>query len=400
MCARAVIVAVSSLLLLPAVMAQPVAKEPRPMLSTAWREGPEYPLGIQEAVGGVLAGRLIVGGGFTRSPKDVVRLFPDAFDGAASGFTKLTFSLDPRQEQAGWVRLADLPGSPRQGAAHAVVGDALYAVGGFNYSEPLTYRETYRLRQVNGVFAWEKLPALLPFPLCEASAAAIGTKLYVFGGGDYYRAEGAREADFHPERGRTGEAVGRALLVLDTANPEAGWARLADLPGTPRIDCGGAAAAGRLYVLGGVYAPQAPRPGESPYYNVVDSWVYDPPSNTWSRLPDMPHGGNRRALTYLDRYLVLVAGYKYARTWNLDGSVSEVYSAAERARDWKTFFEKTVLVYDTLTGELGTADPLLEQTSWPTAAIAGDTIYSLGGEGGARLWHPATVQIGRVSARP
>ena len=63
---------------------------------------------------------------------------------------------------------------------------------------------------------------------------------------------------------------------------------------------------------------------------------------------------------------------------------------------WKKFFEKTVLVYDTRTGRLGTADPLREQTSWPMVALSGDHVYCLGGEGGSRLWHPATLQIGRV----
>ena len=39
---------------------------------------------------------------------------------------------------------------------------------------------------------------------------------------------------------------------------------------------------------------------------------------------------------------------------------------------------------------------LLDKTSWPMATIRGDTIYCLGGEGGSRLWHPATFQIGKV----
>jgi hypothetical protein len=110
----------------------------------------------------------------------------------------------------------------------------------------------------------------------------------------------------------------------------------------------------------------------------------------------MPHGTNRRALAYADRFILLVAGYKYAKTWNLDGTQTDVYTAEEKARDWKDFFEKTVLVYDTTTGRLGTAEGLIEKTSFPGAAIAGDVIYALGGEGGPRLWHPATLQIGKI----
>ncbi len=39
---------------------------------------------------------------------------------------------------------------------------------------------------------------------------------------------------------------------------------------------------------------------------------------------------------------------------------------------------------------------MLDATSYPMAAVDGDTIYVLGGEGGKRLWHPATFHIGRI----
>ncbi len=63
---------------------------------------------------------------------------------------------------------------------------------------------------------------------------------------------------------------------------------------------------------------------------------------------------------------------------------------------WKSFFEKTVLVYDTKGDTLSAADALLDPTSWPGAAIHGSTIFCLGGEGGSRLWRPATLQVGRI----
>lgn len=36
-------------------------------------------------------------------------------------------------------------------------------------------------------------------------------------------------------------------------------------------------------------------------------------ADSWSRLRNMPHGSNRRALPYDDRYILLLAGYRYAR---------------------------------------------------------------------------------------
>jgi N-acetylneuraminic acid mutarotase len=275
------------------------------------------------------------------------------------------------------------------------VGDALYVIGGFNYSEPLTCRSTYRLRQESGEWVWTRLECDLPWPVCEASAAVIGRRIYLVGAADYFKATGDKQPDFHTESGRLNSPVGRALLVLDTEDIQAGWRRLADLPGTPRFDCGCAAARGNLYVLGGIYAP-TPKTGPDSYYNVVDSWAYNPATDRWSRVCDMPDGANRRAVVFKDRYVILLSGYKYPRTWRLDGTPRDIYTVDERKRPWQSFFEKTVLVYDTKTDELGSADPLLDQTSWPGAAIAGNTIFCLGGEGGARLWHPATFQIGKV----
>jgi N-acetylneuraminic acid mutarotase len=329
--------------------------------------------------------------------------YPDAFGGAASGFTSLTFAFDPQNESAGWKRIPDRPGPACQGAAVAVVDDRLYSIGGISYTDPFAYRETYRLQEKNGQWTWEELAACrTPWPVYGASAgtAVIGKNIYLVGGADFFKGPGATDNDFHSEAGRDNSPVGRALLVLNTANLERGWKRLADCPGVPKFDSAVAAVGGKIYQLGGDFAPLAkPKmPGENdlPYYNAVDSWRYDPATDRWTRLRDMPHGCNRRALVYDDRYILLVAGYKYRMTWNLDGTRTEVYSTDEKARSWKDFFEKTVLVYDTRTERLGTGDPLIETTSIPSAATVGDTLYIMAGEGGPRLWHPATLQIGTI----
>lgn len=55
-----------------------------------------------------------------------------------------------------------------------------------------------------------------------------------------------------------------------------------------------------------------------------------------------------------------------------------------------------MVVYDTRTRQVAETDPLLDATSYPMAAVEGDTVYALGGEGGKRLWQPATLHIGRI----
>ena len=217
--------------------------------------------------------------------------------------------------------------------------------------------------------------------------AVIGKKIYLLGTADFFPGPKANTPDFHSEAGRNGSPVGRALLVLDTVNLEAGWKRLADCPGVPKFDSGVAVVGGKIYQLGGLYAPLAST--DTPYYNAVDSWMYDPASDRWTRLRDMPHGADRSAFVYADRYIVLVGGCTAIKTWHLDGTVTDAPNAG--------VFVKTVLAYDTKTGRLGTADQLIEQTADPCGAAVNDTLYTLGGEGGPRLFHPATLQIGTVS---
>jgi hypothetical protein len=117
-----------------------------------WSEGPEYPMGIQDSAFGVIDGLVVSAGGFTRHAKDIVERHPDAFGGARDGFTALTFIFDPANPTGGWTRVADIPGPPRQAALAVVVDNALYAIGGFNYTAPYTYRKTYRLSRKKGFF--------------------------------------------------------------------------------------------------------------------------------------------------------------------------------------------------------------------------------------------------------
>lgn len=370
------------------------------MLEIDWRQGPAYPLGIQDCSVGVINGRIISTGGFSRHPKEVLQLYPDAFEGESSGFTRLTLLFDPHDETAGWTRIPDRPGVARQGAAAAVVNDELWTFGGFSYAEPLCFQDVCRLLQVRDGWRWETMEACpLPWPMCWPGTAVLGTKVYLIGGVDYFQPEGEAGPDLHAEAGRAGNPIGQAAWVLDTARPDQGWARLADLPGTARGLGGVGVAGGRIWVLGGFHGALRKAPDGGAYYNVVDSWVYDPAVDAWSRLNDLPHGCNHGVVVYRDRYLVLLGGYRYPQTQNPDGTRTGCYTTAEQGRDWKEFFLRRVLVYDTQTGELATAEPLLDEDNGPLAVMLDDTIYYLGSEGGHGLWHPDTFLIGRVRER-
>ncbi len=375
------------------------------MLKIEWREGPEYPTGIQGSSFALVDGAIVSAGGVSRSPKDILTAHPDAFQSQqfakGGGFTSLAFAIEPRGGRAQWTRIANIPGPARQAATTAVVGKELYAIGGFSYSDPhghtdaCTYRDTYRLSREGDAWKWSKLPCELPWPVCEAAAVVIEDKIYLVGGGDFYSSPGSEDTGFYSDAGRNGEPVGRALLMLDTHDLQAGWKRLADIPGSPRLNTCAAGAGGKIYALGGVH--RGTKDGINDYYNVTESWVYDPLKNNWTRLPDVPAGANRRAVTYADRYILLIGGYKYEFTWNADGTRTSVYSAEEKTLPDSDRFENTVLVFDTKTYRIGTATPLLDPTAYPMLAIDANTVYSLGGEGGRRLFHPATFQIGVIA---
>lgn len=379
-----------------------------------WTEGPEYPMGIQDSACGIVHGKLISAGGFSRHAKDVVQKYPDAFGGKPDGFTAISFQFDPAKPSDGWTRIPDIPGPPRQAALSAVVNNELYAIGGFNYTAPYSYRSTYRLNRDGGKWVWTDTRCEVPWPVCQGSAVTIGSRIYLIAAADFFTPPGASVSNFYTEAGRDRSPVSKALLVLDTKNLKAGWKRLADFPGVPRAYASAEAAGGKLYVLGGLYAPL--RKGEAAlsqdlnewYYNAEGGWVYDPAKDKWTKLKNIPDNANVRTVSFKNRYLVLMGGFKYAKTWQEDGSQTDAYTEEEKAvtkmqlakkseMAAASLIQRAVTVYDTVTDRFHSTAPLLDPSAWPMATIDGNTIYCFGGEGGTRLWHPSTFQIGRIA---
>ena len=112
----------------------------------------------------------------------------------------------------------------------------------------------------------------------------------------------------------------------------------------------------------------------------------------------MPQGSNRRAVTYADRYVIVVGGCKCERTWRAGKKPEDVYTPEEKKLKLAQRIEDGVIVFDTKLNRYGSADPMLDTSSFPMVAIDGDTLYTLGGEGGRKMWHPATFQIGKIRA--
>ena len=382
-------------------MTKPLEAPPLPrMLNITWKKGPDLPQGLQDSSGGILNNTLITSGGFCQGAE----LWSGHMRCAGKeykyprGFLNKTWGMDLDSMEA-WRSLPPLPCEGRQGGCFTVVGDQLYTWAGFNYTEPYSYQDGYRLcgDKMSG-WRWDKLPDL-PHPVCGAGMVGIDSRIYVFGGADY-----DSEGFFtHTDRHGKNPHYGALLFVLDTKELKSGWKALRPCEhGTPRWVSGAAAVHGKLYVMGGGSGSDNPT---GAYCTVVDNWRYDPGTDTWERLDDLPiASGNFPAgpIVYKNRYLVLVGGYQYEHVMNPDGTIREPYGKPFQHYTDRPYYSD-VFVYDTVTGQFGTADPLPLNNNMPLAVVDQDRIFLIGGEtagavveGACYGLHPDLCLIGRI----
>jgi N-acetylneuraminic acid mutarotase len=195
---------------------------------------------------------------------------------AGSGsYVDTVYAYDPAD--ATWRQRARMPTARSAGVA-AVIGGKIYVAGGrpprgadFAVYDPVADR-------------WETLPDL-PTQRNHLAGAAIGGKLYVVGG----RFEGGFNSP-----------VTDVVEVFDPATRA--WSTVAPMP-TRRGGINGIAAYGCLHVFGGEGNTADP----SGLFDQHE--VYDPRSNTWTRLPPMPtavHGVT--GLAFIDGWIHLPGG--------------------------------------------------------------------------------------------
>ncbi|MBN1341978.1 MAG: hypothetical protein JXQ73_04820 [Phycisphaerae bacterium] len=366
------------------------------MLKIRWTRGPNLPQGFQDSDGGILHNTLVTACGFCSG-----KAIPAKPDKYPRGFFKKVWGLDLADRGAGWKVLPDFPGPARQENFAIVVADALYCWGGFSYSPPYCYSDGYRLLRKNGTWTWEPLPPL-PWPICSSGIAAIGPRIYVHGGADYDRER------FYTDADRSGKTprLGARLLTIDTRDLAAGWKELPKCPGTPRWVAATAAVAGKLYVIGGATGDLTRDGKNYGYCTVVDNWVYNPTTNKWSRIRDLPIStGNypSGAIAYNDRYVLMFGGHQYAHVAGPDGAIHPKYGQAGRFQG-KGDYHNDVFVYDTKTDRFGRADSLPINNNLPMAVVQGGEAFLIGGETGGGIvegepygHHPDLLLVGKIS---
>ena len=211
-------------------------------------------VGISAPFAGMLDGQLITAGGCN---------FPVDPMGPASTkkFYKGVYAADPATMQ--WQRIGSLPEGMAYGATAPADG-GLILIGGTSASEAL--RDVNKLTVADGKVTLAPLPQL-PAAVDNMAAAAIGSKVYVAGG-------------------NVAGKPSRQLFVLDLDNLSAGWKKLLDMPGNPRVQPAMAAAKDAngevcLYLWGGFAGKHDGKQATLE----TDGLKYTPSKGKWSELP-------------------------------------------------------------------------------------------------------------------
>ncbi len=213
------------------------------------------------------------------------------------------------------------------GAATGAIGTKVYVVGGGTSSAVVNNNQIYN----TGTNKWT-MGAAMPTARFAAASAVVNGIFYVIGGCDSGCATG----------------VG-ALSVVEAYNPTTNtWSTKASMP-TATDSINAVVEKGIIYVIGG-YVPGSGR--------VTTNFSYNPATDTWSTLAPLAVGKSEAALGLLGSTIVAAGGYTNS---GVTGD-NEGYNASTNT--WKTL----------------TADPTARQAG--CAAVISGLLYLAGGAGG------------------
>jgi N-acetylneuraminic acid mutarotase len=256
-----------------------------------WRYMTDYPAvrpngtrGNSEGLSVVLNNRLYVFGGYERN---TFRPQPEAY------YYDPTLINSLGQARGDWVRLPNMP----RGNTHAGIatdGRYIYIVSGYlandQGSQTFGTRHVYRFdpEGTSTETAYSRMPDL-PQNQAAGVAAVIGNHLYYVGGTNSTRTQ---------ELGN--------LWRLDLSNPNATWEARAALP-NPRHHMGVAVYNDRMYIIGGQHDH------DNRLVSQDDVHMYDPATDTWTQLADLPEARNHiGATTMLLGSRIYVLGGQFA----------------------------------------------------------------------------------------
>jgi N-acetylneuraminic acid mutarotase len=227
-------------------------------------DGPSLPTARAGHAGGIVDGKLFIVGGNNWSN-----------DRKTKNWLCDTYVFDNNC----WQRCFMLPDAIAD-MMYAYDEDGLYICGGSDGTKKLN--ATYLFK------ASYKLPnelACLPLAIDSGGAAILNRTLYV-------------------ACGATDTGLTSKLWRLDTRAQKGIWKECSPLPGPAREFPAVVACGNYLYVLGGVILQK-----EQPTMTVLrDTYKYDPTTDKWEKIPDLPFGGYAWSASAVDNKSILMTG--------------------------------------------------------------------------------------------
>jgi len=342
-------------------------------LQLRWSVGPNLPFPWKGGVAGRIGEDIVLAGGIW---------MPDR--------ANLAFVYNIKSR-----RFAPLPPPPFETAytQGACDGTSMYIVGG-----RAAGRHVAKLsRDQAGEWKWSELPSL---PEAEGAGRWVGTAAVVPGKWLFLIAGHPTGTPFET---RKADSLPDYRLRLDREDAE--WEAMAPYPGSRRSLMPGAVARGQLYVFGGsipdpdmreVYLGLIKEFGltNGPYkgcHDYRDAFRYDPETNRWQRLRNIPFpmaGGV--ALTLKDRYILLMGSQhinlptrvgKTLVTRNLKMETDgEKTTPQEKTIPFWTGYDDRILCYDVELDNYSRVGVMLYGVFTSAWVTDGHHVYGLGGE--------------------
>jgi len=277
----------------------------QPLLSQAfttitWSTAASQKYPVSEAQGRVVNGKLYSFGGF---------------DSQKSTFTPTKRAYVYNPVTNAWSAIADLPYTPNGagfgGVTHAGIttdGTDIFIAGGYTSNTAGT-GQIFGTKQVWKYIisrnVYTRLPDL-PIDIAAGQLEYLAGKLHYIGG-----TNSARTLDLGNH------------YVLDLNNLSNGWKTLASLP-NPRQHAGSVVYGGKIYFVGGQHHHDAKLVTQK------DVHVYNPTSNSWLKLADLPvpSGASGRghissaAVVMADRIIVLGGELEHQTSTNMVSAFS------------------------------------------------------------------------------
>ena len=228
----------------------------------------------------------LTSGSFTRFEAQTVVHHNDLY--VITGFTsglKIVPSMERYDVSSGvWTILAPMPLSSYEtdpteaGVTHmgvGLIGDSIWVAGGRTGSHPGTLTEEVWIYDIN-TNTWSAGPDL-PLPLAGGGLVTMGRRIHIFGG--FTSACNGDQSNYH--------------LTLDVDewlnSPSETWVNERTSMPNPRNHLAATAFGGKIYAFGGQLGHDCCASGIPCGDDVTFAQRYDPLSDSWESLPNLPY---------------------------------------------------------------------------------------------------------------